>query len=118
MHQKPTAGQEYEDLAVQFLEKSGLSILQRNFRARRGELDVIAREGDILVFVEVKGGKAFVPLQTRVTRTKMQRITRAIRVFLHQHPEISYEQIRVDIITVEEPAKTIQHFRDVSGDFA
>lgn len=43
-----------EDLACQFLKRQGYKILQRNYRIRGGEIDIVAREGDCLVFVEVK----------------------------------------------------------------
>lgn len=43
-----------EDLACQFLKKQGYEILERNYRIRGGEIDIVARDGDTLVFVEVK----------------------------------------------------------------
>lgn len=43
-----------EDLACQFLKKQGYRILDRNYRIRGGEIDIVARDGDTLVFVEVK----------------------------------------------------------------
>ena len=47
-------GARYEELAAAFLEKQGYVILEKNFFCRTGEIDIIAREGDTLVFVEVK----------------------------------------------------------------
>ena len=47
-------GKAGEDLAAKFLEQNGLKILERNYRFERGEIDLIAEEGDELVFVEVK----------------------------------------------------------------
>lgn len=47
-------GAEYEELAADYLQERGLEILQRNFSSRFGEIDIIAREGRYLVFVEVK----------------------------------------------------------------
>ena len=43
-----------ESLAARFLEAHGLAIVERNFRRRRGEIDLVARDGDVLVFVEVR----------------------------------------------------------------
>lgn len=47
-------GAQYEELAVDYLKQQGFQILQRNFSSRFGEIDIIAREGKYLVFVEVK----------------------------------------------------------------
>lgn len=47
-------GAAYEEKVCAFLKEKGLLILERNFRVRQGEIDVIAKEGDTLVFVEVK----------------------------------------------------------------
>lgn len=49
-----SAGRRGEDRAVAFLRASGYRILERNFRCKLGELDIIARDGDALVFVEVR----------------------------------------------------------------
>lgn len=47
-------GQQAEDLAAAFLQRQGLTIVERNFRVRGGEIDLIARQGSTLVFVEVR----------------------------------------------------------------
>ena len=47
-------GEQYEQLAADYLVKHGLTIIERNFRTRNGEIDLIARDGDYLVFIEVK----------------------------------------------------------------
>jgi putative endonuclease len=47
-------GRQGEDLAARFLEEKGMELLARNFRSRRGEIDLIALDGDTLVFAEVK----------------------------------------------------------------
>ena len=51
---KRTIGSDYENKACEFLETQGFSVLERNFRCRQGEIDIVAREGRYLVFVEVK----------------------------------------------------------------
>lgn len=53
MNNQPT-GNYGEDLAVKFLKKQGYKILERNFRISGGEIDIVAKDKDILVFVEVK----------------------------------------------------------------
>src|SRR5207247_9286437 len=71
-------GEEGERAASRFLEARGYRILERNYRTRRGEIDLIAEDGRILVFVEVKvrldarfGGPA-----AAITRAKLARIAR------------------------------------------
>lgn len=51
---KRAVGSDYEEKACEFLKTQGFSVLERNFRCRRGEIDIIASEGEYLVFVEVK----------------------------------------------------------------
>ena len=62
-----SAGQAAENQAVQYLERAGLSMLVRNYRCRGGEIDIICRDGKVLVFVEVRlrrhaGQQGFIPL--------------------------------------------------------
>lgn len=52
--ERGTAGQQAEVVAAHFLEARGLTVVERNFRRRRGEIDLIALDGDTLVFVEVR----------------------------------------------------------------
>lgn len=51
---KQTVGNYGEDLACEYLKKRGYKILERNYRIRGGEIDIVARDGETLVFVEVK----------------------------------------------------------------
>ena len=53
-----TVGSHYETVAEQCLKKQGYKILERNFYCRQGEIDLIARDGEVLVFVEVKYRKS------------------------------------------------------------
>jgi len=77
-------GEEGERVASRFLEARGYRILERNYRTRRGEIDLIAEDGRILVFVEVKvrrddrfGGPA-----AAITRAKQARIARLAQQYL------------------------------------
>ena len=51
---KRMEGSRYEKLAARYLEQKGMDILELNYRCRTGEIDIIARDGEYLVFVEVK----------------------------------------------------------------
>ena len=94
-------GDRGEAIAAAFLEGKGYEIVARNFRWRLGELDIVARQGDLLVFVEVKsqyrGG--FGPPETWVTPKKQRRVSLAARRFL-QVNEIEDVDCRFDVIAV------------------
>lgn len=74
-----TVGSHYERVAEQCLKKQGYKILERNFYCRQGEIDLIARDGEVLVFVEVKYRKSLNqgdPMEA-VNDRKQRRIARA-----------------------------------------
>lgn len=77
-----------EEQAVAFLEQKGLKILARNVRTPAGEIDVIARDGEALCFVEVKArtSKEFGEGAASVTRAKQRRIARAAAWYLARFP--------------------------------
>ena len=78
------AGAEAEVLAAAFLERRGLIIVERNFRRRCGELDLVARDGGTLVFVEVRlrRGNAFGGAAASITAAKRTRLVRAASLYL------------------------------------
>jgi putative endonuclease len=85
---RAAAGGRAEALAAEFLVARGLSIVERNFRCRRGEIDIIARDGDTLVFAEVRlrtrsdfGGAA-----ASITARKRARMTAAALYYLAGRP--------------------------------
>lgn len=94
-------GAQAEALAARYLEDQGLTILARNFRTRRGEIDIVARDGDTLVFVEVRlrarsdfGGAA-----ASVNARKQQRIVAAARFYLGRlahEPACRFDAILLD----------------------
>lgn len=76
-----------EALAEAWLVQQGLKPLMRNFRCRPGEIDLVMREGDILVFVEVRFRRdcGFGTALESVTAGKQRRLLRAAAVYLQQH---------------------------------
>lgn len=90
-----------EDLAVRFLKKQGYRILQQNFRCRFGEIDIIAKDRDVLVFIEVKSRRtdAFGHPKTAVTRAKQEKISKTALHYLQLHPETDC-RARFDVVTV------------------
>ncbi|MBE0598161.1 MAG: YraN family protein [Desulfuromonadales bacterium] len=79
-----TLGRWGEEAAARYLHQLGMKILERNFRTPVGELDIIARHGRTLVFVEVKTRRtdAFGPPQAAVGPTKQRQIVRAAQWYL------------------------------------
>ncbi len=87
-----------EDVANRYLEDRGFFVLERNFRGRRGEVDIIARDpgGEYLVFVEVKTTAAalkfsLAELRDRIQPYKMERFALTARYYLFTHPDLAKE---------------------------
>lgn len=81
---KRKTGNDYENIAASFLRKQGLLILEHSFRVKRGEVDLIARDGEYLVFVEVKyrrGQGSGVSLAA-VDKRKQRVISRVAQAYL------------------------------------
>ena len=77
-------GRRAEDAAVIFLQQNGLNMVARNYQCRFGEIDIIARDGDALVFVEVRmrSGGAFGGAAASITRAKQEKLLRTARHYL------------------------------------
>jgi len=82
----PMRGDESEDRACDYLKQEGYMIVARNWRTRAGEVDIIARDGDVLVFVEVKArsGNGFGGPEAAVGLAKQRRLIAAARTFLEE----------------------------------
>nr|WP_302596200.1 YraN family protein [uncultured Cellulosilyticum sp.] len=98
---KKAVGKAYEDLATAYLIDKGYSIVEKNYRCKLGEIDIIAKDYDMLVFIEVKYRKtvAFGSPGEAVTYYKKQRILRSAKWYLRQH---YYSEIncRFDVIEI------------------
>ena len=108
------AGKIGEEIACKYLKHKKYKIVSRNFRARRGEIDIIAKDKKQLVFVEVKYGSSEAYL--RVNRKKFRNITMAAQVFLRSFGSMGSKSYRVDVISVSKNGE-INHFKDVAIDF-
>ena len=94
-------GRKGEDIAVQYLKSEGYRILERNYRVRGGEIDLIAELNNVLVFVEVKMDltKTFGEPEIWVTKKKQRYIISAAKSYLYKHG-ITDQEIRFDVITI------------------
>ena len=110
----PHRGRPGEDLACRHLAQSGFTVLHRNYRCRSGEVDVVAREGETTVFVEVKErhgsshGQGF----ESVTFGKRRRFIRAARLFAAAHG-LEESPLRFDVISIDwdEQGPRVRHDR-------
>jgi putative endonuclease len=95
-------GKTGEDLACAELEKRGYAILARRYRRRGGELDIVARDGPTLVFVEVKArdGRAFGEAAEAVTAFKRRRITQLALDYMTRH-HLSDCPCRFDVVSIQ-----------------
>ena len=91
-----------EDLALEQLLTGGLKLVCRNYWTRRGEIDLVMRDGNELVFVEVRQRKntAYGRPEETVNRTKRARLRLAASHFLQQSPEFRSKPCRFDIFAV------------------
>jgi putative endonuclease len=94
-------GDRGERAAARFLRLRGMRVITRGYRTRHGEIDLIVRDGDILVFVEVKSRRQGVPAEA-VTLEKQRRITLAALHFLRKHDLLDIRS-RFDIVAIVWP---------------
>ena len=94
-------GASAEALAIALLEQRGYRIVERNFRVRAGEIDIVARDGDVLVFVEVRSradaehGHAAEMIGPR----KQRQVARVAAHYLQQRDPV-YAQARFDVVAI------------------
>jgi putative endonuclease len=96
-------GDAAEERACRHLDRSGFTIVERNFRTRGGEIDIVARKGDVLVFVEVRSREVpdFGTPEESVTPAKRCRIVATAREYLSKVPPSSWREARFDVIAIE-----------------
>ena len=98
----PKKGKDGEEAAALMLEEKGMQILEKNFRSRTGEVDIIALEGETLVFAEVKAWSAYGidALEHAIDAKKKRKIIETTKYFLSLHRKYRYMTIRFDVIFV------------------
>ncbi|MFQ5690560.1 MAG: YraN family protein [Gemmatimonadota bacterium] len=112
---RPAVGEAGESLAARYLERAGMRILARNWRSGHRELDLVAQEGRVVAFVEVKtrspGPQR--PLEA-LSRAKRRELRRAAEDWIHSHPGLGRE-FRFDVVGVRflpGRAPEIEHIPD------
>lgn len=109
-------GAEAEELAARYLAEHGFELLERNYRCRQGEIDIIAQKANTLYFVEVKGrwsAETGGPLE-QVTVRKMRQIARVAMVYLQRHPAARDSRAYFSVVGVDSRSncQTIQWVPD------
>lgn len=101
LNDQQTLGRSGEDIAVAYLARARYKVLERNFRTKCGEVDIIAREGKTLVFIEVKTRRnlSYGCPQLAVTRFKQKQISKAALLYLAAN-KLTETAARFDVIAI------------------
>lgn len=101
---KRELGAYYEEKSVEALQKKGVKILERNFRCRQGEIDIIGMDQSCLVFFEVKyrTSEQYGTAIEAVDKRKQYKISRVADYYLLRHPYYAYQNIRFDVIGIDD----------------
>lgn len=95
-------GTQYENLALKHLQTKGLHFIERNIHCRAGEVDLLMRDADTLIFVEVRfrNSANYGSAVESVTPAKQARIINTAKHYLHKH-ELWSHNVRFDIVAIE-----------------
>jgi len=93
-----------EERAQNFLKKSGVRILNTNFKCKLGEIDIIAADNNTLLFIEVKYRKSdkFGDPSETVTYHKQKKIILTAQLYLQKHPKLANKACRFDVISIHQ----------------
>lgn len=103
-----------EDLAIDFLKKNGYKIIERNFRIRGGEIDVIALDGSCTVYVEVKTRTShqFGLPEEAVTPWKIKFLVKAAKFYRNNRKNLNLPDLeRIDVVAVDLADPTNPHLK-------
>ena len=102
MYNKRQVGTQKEEVAIKYLEENGYQIIQKNFYCKTGEIDIIAKDEDYFVFIEVKyrtSDKYGLPTEA-VNFHKMRKITRAAMFYMLKNNISTNIPIRFDVVVL------------------
>jgi putative endonuclease len=114
---KDELGKQGEDLAARHFVGAGFTILARNWRCAAGEIDIVARDGDVLVVAEVKTrtSTAYGTPAEAITRRKIDKLRELALMWLREHPSGGAD-VRFDVVGVLLPKSglvQLEHLRGV-----
>jgi putative endonuclease len=110
-------GSNAENLALQFLQNEGLTPVQRNFRCRLGELDLIMHDDNCLVIVEVRyrGSNSLVPASLTIDQRKQRKLIRTAALYLAWNQRFANSPLRFDVLAIDADTRneiSIEWIRD------
>ena len=100
-----------EELAARYLEERGYRIVEKNFRRRTGEVDMVCQRPAVVVFVEVKRWpRAFMSeLQFALSERRRERLHRTAELFLKERPTFRGRALRFDLVFIDRQEGEIRH---------
>jgi putative endonuclease len=109
-------GRDAEEIAAAFLQSHGLTILERNYRCRLGEIDLVARDGTTTVFVEVRQRRSssFGGAAASITAAKRSKLLRAARHYMSRLRTLP--QCRFDALLIQGEPPRIEWIRNAFGE--
>jgi len=109
-------GKEGEDIACKYLIEKGYLVIERNYRGKNGEIDIIARDGNVIVFIEVKSWKTIPVSEAGFSMSimKKRRITKSAEQYIFENrKQISDFDIRFDFVFVDTVRNSITHSKNI-----
>lgn len=109
-------GKQGEDIAASYLVRQGYHLIQRNFKARYGELDIIATHHQTLVIVEVKTriDREFGLPEEAVTPRKVREVVKTAEYYKLLHPELP-DLMRLDVIAIQLTGDRVSYFNHIQN---
>lgn len=109
-----------EDIAADYLTSTGYKIIERNFKKRYGDIDIVASDGDTITFIEVKTriGDKFGSGEEAITPWKLKTLIKSVNFYKHMHPEMD-GAMRIDVVAIAMSAnrevEKITLYKNVTG---
>lgn len=103
-YNKRTIGTKYEEAAIKYLESNGYIIVVKNFRCKKGEIDIVAKDGRYLAFIEVKyrSNLKYGYPQEAININKIRRITNTAKIYMIKN-NISFDTpCRFDVVAIQD----------------
>lgn len=91
------SGRAAENRAAVWLEAQGWEILDRRRKTKRGEIDLVARDGDVIVFVEVKWRRSADQLDLAIDEYRLRRVAAAAEAVAHEYA-LAGQDMRIDVV--------------------
>jgi len=95
-----TRGLSAENFAAWYLRLTGWRILKQRYKTKAGEIDLIAKKRKTVAFIEVKARKSRQAALEAVTPASQQRIVRAAKIFVAEHPKAGFFTLRFDVMII------------------